>query len=63
MFKSNIVFVILALCCSKVFGSIIYVPQNQPTIQQAIDVAQSGDTVLVDSGIYQENIKLPYIPR
>lgn len=34
----------------------IYVPQNQPTIQQGIDAAVDGNIVLVDTGIYVENI-------
>ena len=31
----------------------INVPADQPTIQSGIDVAQNGDTVLVDDGIYK----------
>jgi parallel beta-helix repeat protein len=37
-------------------GAIIHVPGDQPTIQAGIDVAQSGDVVLVDPGTYFENI-------
>ena len=33
-------------------GSVINVPGDQPTIQDAINVAVSGDTVLVQPGIY-----------
>jgi parallel beta-helix repeat protein len=34
----------------------IHVPADQPTIQQGISAANSGDTVLVAPGIYKENI-------
>jgi parallel beta-helix repeat protein len=37
-------------------ATIIQVPSTQPTIQDAINVATNGDTVLVSPGIYTENI-------
>ncbi|MCH8010806.1 MAG: PD40 domain-containing protein [Candidatus Marinimicrobia bacterium] len=37
-------------------ATIIQVPQDQPTIQLGIDTAVHGDTVLVDTGTYVENI-------
>ena len=37
-------------------ASTINVPLNQPTIQQAINVANAGDTVLVSAGVYAEHI-------
>ncbi|MEQ9147000.1 MAG: hypothetical protein RLP13_01910 [Cytophagales bacterium] len=36
----------------------LLVPQNFSTIQLAIDSAVSGDTVLVDNGLYYENITI-----
>lgn len=38
--------------------NVIYVPLDYPTIQGAIDVANYGDTIKVDKGIYVENISL-----
>lgn len=34
----------------------IYVPQDYPTIQAAIDAAQDGETIVVAPGVYTENI-------
>jgi hypothetical protein len=37
-------------------AAVIHVPGDQPTIQAGINVAVTGDTVLVDPGTYFENI-------
>lgn len=36
----------------------IHVPQDHPTIQAAIDASNPGDTLLIASGKYSENIRL-----
>jgi len=38
------------------FTNIIFVPEDYSTIQEALNVVNSNDTVLVDSGTYAENI-------
>ena len=48
--------VTLLLYTSIATATIIRVPQDQPTIQEGIDSAFAGDTVLVDTGKYIENI-------
>ncbi len=41
---------------SDLGGSLINVPEDQSTIQAAINVAEEGDLVLVNSGTYNENL-------
>ena len=54
-------FILLLLCLSAVQANTIHVGKSRSfkTIQSAIDVAKTGDTVLVDPGIYKEkNIRM-----
>jgi len=56
----------LCLMLGLAFGAVpveaspatIVVPDDQPTIQQAIDAASSGDTVYVRSGTYYEHVTI-----
>jgi parallel beta-helix repeat protein len=51
--------IFLFITTIPLWGTIIYVPSQYPTIQQGLNAAQYGDTVLVAAGIYSENIIWP----
>ena len=40
-------------------GQAVYVPKQFPTIQKALDAAQTGTTIFVDPGNYVENLVWP----
>ncbi|MDP8202587.1 MAG: hypothetical protein P9M11_10680 [Candidatus Tenebribacter burtonii] len=44
------------LLSTYLFSTIINIPADQPTIQAGINAAVNGDIVLVQPGIYVENI-------
>ncbi|KQL46073.1 hypothetical protein AN963_13830 [Brevibacillus choshinensis] len=45
------------ICVQKIL-SVIQVPRDQPTIQQAVQVAQAGDVILVSDGVYHETVEV-----
>ncbi|MEZ4655485.1 MAG: hypothetical protein R3E12_18320 [Candidatus Eisenbacteria bacterium] len=47
---------LVGLSTQESAATIIHVPGNQPTVQIAVDVATSGDTVLVAAGAYLEDV-------
>ncbi|MEO0026616.1 MAG: right-handed parallel beta-helix repeat-containing protein [candidate division WOR-3 bacterium] len=51
--------VICGILFSIVSGRVIFVPDSFPTIQSGLNAALGGDTVLVSSGIYYEQIVWP----
>jgi nitrous oxidase accessory protein NosD len=43
---------------STISSATIYVPDNNATIQGAVDNAAAGDTIIVRDGTYRENVKV-----
>lgn len=56
LLSAIIVFYLAGLVTAS--ASDIFVPENYTTIQQAVDNANPGDTVVVDEGTYVENIDI-----
>ncbi|MFJ2868827.1 right-handed parallel beta-helix repeat-containing protein [Kitasatospora sp. NPDC087314] len=43
-------------------GSVIRVPEDFHTVQEAVDIAREGDTVLIQPGVYRESVRVT-VPR
>jgi len=57
--RQNIIlinFLVLFLIGTNVYSQVHHVPGDFPTIQQAIDQIDSGDTILLQNGVYNENL-------
>lgn len=54
----GLIIVYLALRVSPVRAAIVHVPADQATIQAGINAATNGDTVLIEDGVFRENVKI-----
>ena len=54
--KEAIIFILLFCPAIQLAGQILKVPTEFSTIQQAINQANNGDTIIVDEGTYKENL-------
>ena len=52
----NRIYRFVIITSSFIMADTIYVPEDQPTIQEAINISTDGDSILVSPGFYPESI-------
>ena len=52
----NRIYRFVIITSSFIMADTIYVPDDQPTIQEAINISTDGDSILVSPGFYPESI-------
>ncbi|MEC7407540.1 MAG: hypothetical protein VYB72_01915, partial [Planctomycetota bacterium] len=55
---SAALFFVLSAPSIRLYAEIIHVPREHSTIQSAIESAGSGDTIVVDQGVYFERLQM-----
>ncbi len=50
-----VVLILMLIICTA-SAKTIYVPDDYSTIQQAVNAAKDGDTIVVRDGVYVENV-------
>jgi hypothetical protein len=56
--KTKLILLIISMLTFQLSSQTLNVPSDYLSIQEAINNSIDGDTVLVDTGIYVENLKL-----
>ena len=58
MKRISLLLLLVVWFCQSVYAVTIGITEDQSTIQEAVDVAGNGDTILVGDGVYRENISI-----